>query len=679
MKFSIFKAEKIKMILREPLFYLLLLLAFAGLWIIPEKLNINTVFIKADGNFSASSFPISTHTIRENSDFSVFFNIDAKRSKKHIYKFYPDDCILNIKINGKTFPKERIKRACDYHNGTELDFSGFLQNGTNKIEFQMKNYGGLGGLKVGKPYQGLKQFNFMHYVFTSLFLFAFILILQKFKFKLNEIFIILPFFCLLLYSLFEFYCRLRYELSGPVNWDSDIYFAVGRGIVNGIPPYSGLWDIKPPGVFILSAISFKIFGTPILCHLFQSFVLIFLAFIPLVAHFVFPNRSVWRLFASCLFGLTISLYSGERAGEVQTESIGAAFASLSIFAFAYPNFYKRKKLWIAISAIGLLGACGFKEPFLFTILGAAILLCKDIKDWLMRFLLPLGIAIATGFLLLIIFGWLGDFLHYLDFMQQIHANRHGSPFKRAMEFWRLWEDMNAFSWGLGWVIVAMLFAPLVQYNKYLPNVAIKTLIAFLLASYTVGLGGEFFTHHFIFAVPFYIALWIMLINKWEDGNSKIAVSLILLILSIAVLNLPNLKLEKREAEMRKNREIVLKEATYVDAVLDKVNIDRYMYLGTIDFGNRQGTNFLYGRTRHSPQGPYFIQFQHVWLNEIPMYRETIQEMLLNSKIVVRGNMPNHITDLTEPILNEYFTLSPWEEAADITREYNEYRVYFRKR
>jgi hypothetical protein len=672
---------KVKKILHEPLFYLLFLLAFAGLWIIPEKQNIKYVALIANGKSYSESFPISTHNILENTDFLISFYVDAKKGKKYIYKLYPDDCILSIRINGNAFPQERIKGACDLHNGTELNFSEFLREGSNKIDIQMRNYGGPGGLRVEKTNQSLKQLTFMHYVFALLFLSVFILILRKFKLDFATIFIILPFFCLTLYSLFELYCRLQYELSGPVNWDSDIYFAIGRGIVNGISPWSGLWDIKPPGIFLLSAISFKIFDSPVFCHWFQSFILIVLAFVPLAAHFVLPNRSVWRLFASCLFGLAISLYSAERAGEVQTESIGAGFAALSIFAFTYPNFYKRKILWIAVSAFGLLGACGFKEPFLFLMLGASILLCKDIKDWLTRFLLPLAIAIATGFLLLIIFGWLGDFLHYLDFMQQIHANRHGSPFQRAMQFWRLWEDLNGFSWGLGWAMVAMLFAPFVLYKEQLPNAAIKTLIAFLLASYAVGLGGEFFDHHFVFAVPFYIALWIMLLNRWNENNvnSKVAGSLILIILSIAILNLPDLNLEKREIEMTKKREVVLKEAAYVDAVLDKLQIDRYMHLGQNDFGNRQGTNFIFGRTRHSPKGPYFIQFQHVWLNEIPRYRETIQEMLENSQIVVRGLMPNHIADLTEPILNEYFTLSPWEEVADIPREYKEHRVYFRKR
>ena len=665
---------------REPLLYLLPLLAIVFLIIIFDKPEISDIKITRNGKTENIQFPYSVD-MADNEVFFISFNLPVKNKSMAKFNVIPDNCIQEIFINGKNFPLDGIKGLCDWSKGAYIDFSKYVQKGLNNFGFRIMNTGGPGGLHIEIPNRNLKSLSLIHCIFALLFLISGIFVLKKFKFNLTELYISLPLFCLVFYALFEFCCRLLYELSEPTNWDSDIYFAVGRGIVNGIKPWSGLWDIKPPGVFLLSAVSFKIFDSAVFCHWFQCFVLIALAAFPLILHFVLPNRSVWRLLGCCLFGLTISLYAAERAGEVQTESLGAAFACLSIFAFAYPNFYKRKILWISISAFGLLGACGFKEPFLFPILGASILLCKDIKDWLTRFLLPLGIAIVTGFLFLVIAGWLGDFLHYLDFMQQIHANRHGSPFRRAMEFWRLWEDLNGFSWGLGWIIVALLFAPFVLYRNNLPQVAVKTLVAFLLASYTVGMGGEFFDHHFAFAVPFYFALWIMLSKKW-GGDNKIAGSLILIFLSIAVLNLPDLKLEKREKEMRQRREILLEEAAYVDAVLDKAHIDRYMYLGQNDFVSKLGTNFLFGRTRHSPEGPYFFQFQHVWFNEIPGYKETILEMLENSQIVVRGHMPNLVANLTEPTLNEYFTLQPWESVAGIPRKYKhfgEYSVYFRKR
>jgi MFS family permease len=423
---------------------------------------------------------------------------------------------------------------------------------------------------------------------------------------------------------------------------------------------------------LLSAISYKIFGTSIFTHYVQCFVLIVIAVTPIAFCFVFPNRSIWKFMICALFGFAIALYSAERAGEVQIETFGAGFGCLAVFAFAYPNFYKKKKLLIAISAIGILGACGFKEPFLFPILAASILLCENLKDWCFRFLLPLGIAIIAGFLLLLILGYLGDFLHYFEFMQQFWVNRFGSPYKRAMLFWRLWEDMNAFSWGLGWILIVLLFAPFVLHKNNLPNIALKTLVAFLLTSFAVGLGGEFYNHHFIFAIPFYFALFALFLNaeKIKEENLNIA-SIIFVLLSVTVLNLPNLNLKNRAKNMERDKQEQLKEATYIDAVLEKTGIKRYMYLG------RSG-NCVYGWTVHSPEGPYFIQYEE-WLRDIPKFKETIFSMLLNSQVVVMGWIQSPVREAVQPILDQYFTLEPYGQVADIPRPLNKYNIYFRKK
>jgi len=491
--------------------------------------------------------------------------------------------------------------------------------------------------------------------------------------KINKetIFACILTFPFVIYAFVQLCLRIKYELAGAYNWDTGIYWAVGRGIVNGIAPWSGLWDIKPPGIFLLSAISYKMFGTSVFTHYAQSFVLIVIAVVPVIFHFIFPNRSIWRLAICALFGLAMSLYAAERAGEIQTESFGAAFGCLAVFAFAYPGFYERKKLWIAISVLGFLGACGFKEPFLLPLLGASILLCKNLKDWSYRFLLPLAIAIVTGFLLLLVFGWLGDFLHYIEFMQQFWINRFGSPYRRAMQFWRLWEDMNGFSWGLGWSFVTLLLTPFVLYKNKLPGVAVKILIAFLLTSYAVGLGGEFYGHHFIFALPFYFALMAALLNAEKFSGNIITESFVLVLLIIATLNLPNLNLNQRSKGMEQARVEHTKEAMYVDAVLDRTDIKRYMYLG------RNGNN-IYSWTKHSPEGPYFIQYEE-WIRDIPEFKTTVLSMLMNSQVVVMGWIQQPVKDAVQPILNEYFTLEPWDNVADIPRPVKNYNIYFRKK
>jgi hypothetical protein len=67
-------------------------------------------------------------------------------------------------------------------------------------------------------------------------------------------------FFLLFCFVFQYFCRmLLYELSGVFNaYDTPIFWTVGKGIVNGTSPYTGLFEIKPPGIFILSALSFVI-------------------------------------------------------------------------------------------------------------------------------------------------------------------------------------------------------------------------------------------------------------------------------------------------------------------------------------------------------------------------------------------------------------------------------------
>lgn len=43
--------------------------------------------------------------------------------------------------------------------------------------------------------------------------------------------------------------------GSALNVDASVFLVVGRGWVSGTPPYSGLWDHKPPGIYILTAIA----------------------------------------------------------------------------------------------------------------------------------------------------------------------------------------------------------------------------------------------------------------------------------------------------------------------------------------------------------------------------------------------------------------------------------------
>ncbi len=491
--------------------------------------------------------------------------------------------------------------------------------------------------------------------------------MQKF-FSLDKdsIFACVLAFPFVIYAFVELCFRINYELAGVYTWDTTIYWAVGRGILNGIAPWSGLFETKPPGIFLLSAISFKIFDNSTLTNYFQVFVLLLTAAVPAVAYFLLSSyRSVSKLAFSLLAGLLLSLYSAERSGEVQMESFGAAFACVAAFAMGMPNFEKRKILWTSIITIGIFGACGFREPFLFSLFGISLILCKDIKTWLFRFVLPLIIAVLLGFIILLVCGWLDDFLHYLGFMSSNHVLRHGSPFRRAMNFSQVFNDLNAFSWGLAFGLFIILSLPFVNSKSNENTLFVKIIffgIALILSSYAVGLGGEFYNHHHIFALPFYMTLILLLIKNWNGENPAISklglVSFIFF--AIATLNLPNLNLDKREKNLLNSAKEQKQAAAYLDSRMDELGIDRYTYIGS------NGPQ-IFGWTKHSPNGPYFVQFGW-WFNDIPNFRDSLIVYIKKSDAVVVANMWNEIAPQANQILDDQFT----------KQQVNRYKIYFRK-
>jgi hypothetical protein len=179
-----------KKILREPLFYLLPLLALAYLIVIPARMEISDVKVTRNGKTKNIKLPYSVGMANDEV-FFISYNLSVKDKKTAKFNAIPDDCIQEILINGEKFPLDGIKGLCDYSAGAYLDFSKYVQEGLNSFEFRVMNTGGPGGLRVEIPNNGFKSLSLMHYIFALLFLFSTILILKKFKFRLIAIFIIL--------------------------------------------------------------------------------------------------------------------------------------------------------------------------------------------------------------------------------------------------------------------------------------------------------------------------------------------------------------------------------------------------------------------------------------------------------------------------------------------------------
>ena len=676
-----------KRILHKPLFYLLPLLAVLYLVLIPDKMEFSDIKITRDGKTEDIKLPYSVG-MADNEEFIISYNLEVRNKKTVEYKVIPDDCIQEIWINGENVPLDGIQGLCDYANGVNLDFSEYINKGLNHFEFRIQNGAGPGGFRVEIPYNTFKSLSLIQHIFVLLFLFFIVFGLIKLhNVKLNSetIFTCVLVFPFVLYAFIEFCIRINYELSGAYQvWDTPIYYAVGRGIVNGIAPWGGLYEIKPPGIFLVSAISFKFFDSPVFTYYFQAFVLILTAAVPIVAYFLLSSyRSILKFALSMLAGLLLALYSAERSGEFQVESLGAAFACIAAFAMAMPSFEKRRILWTSIATIGILGACGFKEPFLFPLFGVSLILCKDTKDWLCRFALPLAIAVSLGFVFLLVCGWFGYFLHYLEFM---FSTRQDSSFSRALEFSRIYDDLNSFSRGFTKSLIILLFLPFI---KFFQNIKAneETLfakivflsIAFFLSSYSVGLGGEFFEHHFVFALPFYMALVLLLLKNWDGENLSVAKLglLCLVFLAIGTIDLPyrfernlrsfanhfDLTFDRRTEYLNANAKDFKEAANYLDSKMDELGIDRYVFIGS----HIPGTQ-IYGWTRHSPMGPYF--FQPAQWFEIGV-GDSLVANIEKADAVVIGTMVRELepqADHINQILDEQFT----------KEQVNRFPIYIRK-
>jgi len=487
------------------------------------------------------------------------------------------------------------------------------------------------------------------------------------------------FFCF----IFQYFCRmLLYELSGVFNaYDTPIFWTIGRGIANGIQPYTGLFDIKPPGIFILSAISFYFFDSPILTHITQALVLLIIATTPLLAYILHSKeKSIFGFAFSTLLGLLLALYSDERSGQVEVESFGAAFGALAILLML-SSLEKYKIIKILGISLCILISCGFKEPFLFPILGASFIFCKNIKDWSLKFALPLFIALCLGIIALLSLGWTGGFLQYLFFMTNTHVNALGSsPLERATAIWKLLDNQNLYSLGFGYLF-ACIFCALLWISRAKPLQMLSLAAALFLASLSVGLGGEYFCHHFIFAVPFYAAIVI----KYNINSKNKINAILLVLLTLSILNLPDINWEKRSENFNQNKTMApsVQITKYLDSVMEQSGIERFVNL--CNFTN--ATVFICYSSeigKYSPQGSYYL-IDYRLFNRISGYADSVLNYVRNGQIAVYDPLGEAISiefqkELIK-ILEEQYTPIPWKEIEHIPKPEGipPERILFRKR
>ncbi|MFA7681407.1 MAG: hypothetical protein WCX61_00045 [Candidatus Peribacteraceae bacterium] len=258
--------------------------------------------------------------------------------------------------------------------------------------------------------------------------------------------------------------------TGIVDADTPAYFIMGRGILNGLTPYVDLFESKPPGMFLLTALSLVVTRGPWLVTVLNIIVLVLLPIL-LTIYAVRQHRTeqsrialFWLSGTAFLIGISLSLFLQRWTVAVQTEVFGAFFACLYLLHVAWtPSTAWRSTL---LRAVLLAGAIGMKEPFVFATVAGTLLIVRDRKEFWRAFVLPLLLAIIIGLCSLVVLGFAkGYFTLYLPAMLQDRlSNDPFAPWYVRIFSVRkvIYNNMTAYdAWGFGLIMIVLwIFFPL---------------------------------------------------------------------------------------------------------------------------------------------------------------------------------------------------------------------------
>ena len=484
-----------------------------------------------------------------------------------------------------------------------------------------------------------------------------------------------------------------YELHHAYNWDSPLYWTVGRGMLNGLKPYTDLFENKPLGMFLISAFSFRLTDDTIICNIIGVLSVLLIALLPAAVLMVdrwrkvdtdtAAIRYVLSTFLVLLIGLLFAIYSEKRAGGFQSEAIGAACSILFICLVKTRRLVTTRRSHILLSlgsALAIGCAVMVKEPFLLISVFGALLFVDCVKDFFRYIILPsvIGGSLVAGILIAF-----GAFVPYFTvYIRSIFTERvtgMTSVIRRSLNILRLFKDIRKTSIVLLAMVLMFLFLAFLYAFKTRKSTArfiinaVKIPVAVYVASFCVSIGGQYFNHHFIFAVPIYSAVVIygsaFLYEYIPDAAApNRSILILILLLTVAV----TLKTGTSYRSYYENISSLKAKAQYVDTLLDHYQADRYQFIGFND------DEKFYGLTKHSPQGPVFVQDPIYFSDKPTWFSRSLSEQLEDCDVIILDQYPSreirrcvHNTIMTD------FTFFPFEKLGVTPPDDFECDIYLR--
>lgn len=484
-----------------------------------------------------------------------------------------------------------------------------------------------------------------------------------------------------------------FEFSHAYNADTSLYWAVGRGMLHGLTPYKDMYENKPIGIFFISAVSFFLTDSPILCNVVSIISVVITAVTPALSVMMYYRKNggsdkpyelhvITPFFITLLSGICLAVYCEDRSGGFQVESIGTMFSLLFIISVCALKNSKSKKqvvLFTVLSALFISCAVMMKEPFLVIACAGALLFTDKIRDIIKCIVIPCVVGGISTVVVLVASGVLVPYLTiYIRQMFGTRLSGEVSAFTRA-------RDIGAMTWDLVWfdkgfyaVVMAFLvlsvFAAAGRKNSESLFHTLKIAIMIFLASFCVGMGGQYYNHHFIFAAPIIGSLMMcggiqlykfMKEKKFSSGKALACFGIIAL---IAFTN----SLRMYGGDYTENFERVSSYAAYVDRLLDYYDVDRYQYIGF------NGEEVFIGLTKHLPQGPAFAQDRDNFTTEDTWFSQKLLEQIDGSDIVIVKilELPA-LNDRLSEILNAEFCVLPPNPYEEEPPEGFDFDIYYR--
>jgi hypothetical protein len=477
--------------------------------------------------------------------------------------------------------------------------------------------------------------------------------------------------------------RSLYEFRGPDGWDSHLFWAVGRGILNGKTLYADLFETKPPGIFLVSAASLLLSEGRMLGQIASSCCVLFIGLIP--ALILSEKKSGMRglnIYIALITALSffLAVFAAERSGEYTVEIFGAPFA------IAYVTYIANKETLripqIILCGLLIAASAFFKEPFVLSIIGAAIIVRQSLRSLISTLLLPL---FASGIFFLLALAASGALWGYISiYLPEIfgaRVNTDGNVLLKGISIakwtsllreYALYNPYFAFVCTSLFGYSACLLMP--KINKLTTFVAATALGGYFI-TLSISMGGSlFYPQHYVFSLPGALAIGIVGTNamkrrhgEWDSIVMALAVGALLLVGASKIYS-PNY-----DEMFSHNKWLQMKgvaAAAKIDEILDACNESTYLFLGP------NGPHPS-GYTKHSPIGPLFFQYAG-WLDHNHSYfRAKFKEQLSRANLIIdAGN--SELNDLTNPTweyIGKNFTTAPWPCAGDATTE--GYVLHFR--